>query len=187
MTIDDLIQEGKRLKPTIFEVKNGYGNGVNPSIKLYKSHEENAYNSWLLKSKRYLEANHNNEESQTEFKSLSKSLYPVHHEKLVSILEAIKLFPTKKNTKSESETDGINININNSLHQQISISIVLEVLKNELTGSQYKEIYEIIKSNDEPVSTKLKVIEKLKSFGENTLSNIIAGLITNPAIWSQLM
>ena len=33
---------------------------------------------------------------------------------------------------------------------------------------------------------KPKVIDKIKSFGENVASNILANIITNPAIWSCL-
>ena len=33
---------------------------------------------------------------------------------------------------------------------------------------------------------KPKVIDKLKSFGENVASNILANIITNPAIWTLL-
>lgn len=36
------------------------------------------------------------------------------------------------------------------------------------------------------MSQKTKIMDKLKSFGESVMSNIIASLITNPSIWNNL-
>lgn len=71
---------------------------------------------------------------------------------------------------------------NQSQTQEIAISIFLESIKDELTGRQMKEIKEIVEQEEDVNQAKPKIIEKLKSFGGDVLSNIIANIITNPTI-----
>lgn len=71
---------------------------------------------------------------------------------------------------------------NQSQTQKIAISIFLESIKDELTGRQMKEIKEIVEQEEDVNQAKPKIIEKLKSFGGDVLSNIIANIITNPTI-----
>jgi hypothetical protein len=52
-----------------------------------------------------------------------------------------------------------------------------------LTGSQLKEIKQVVdETKGDLEKAKPKIINKLKSFGENIASNIIANIITNPTI-----
>lgn len=81
------------------------------------------------------------------------------------------------------ESNGINISLNQTQNQTVNLNLILEAIKEELTGKQTKELDEILKSNEEPEEKKGKVLEKLKSFGSDVLSNIIANIITNPAIY----
>ena len=46
-----------------------------------------------------------------------------------------------------------------------------------------EEIKEIITNEPNPIQAKTKLIDKIKSFGSDVTSNIIANIITNPAIW----
>ncbi len=82
------------------------------------------------------------------------------------------------------------INITNNLFQSqtqsIELTFVLDILKDELSGKQIKEIKEIIEGEGEVSIKKEKLINKLKSFGENVLAGITASLITNPNIFTQL-
>lgn len=97
-----------------------------------------------------------------------------------------------------SKTDKImdkSINIHNNLSQKqdqsqtqtTNLSIVLETLKDSLTGKQYKEIVEIAETEPDPEKAKPKIISKLLSFGENVCSDILANLVTNPSVWTGLM
>jgi hypothetical protein len=54
-----------------------------------------------------------------------------------------------------------------------------------LTGSQLKEIINLSK-NSSIETAKSTIIAKLKSFGGDVLSNIVANIITNPTILGQL-
>lgn len=80
------------------------------------------------------------------------------------------------------------ITITNNLTQSqiLEFNFIIDVIKDELNGKQMKEISTIINGTDEPVVKKEKIIDKLKSFGENVLAGIVAGIITNPAILTQI-
>ena len=82
------------------------------------------------------------------------------------------------------------INITNNLsqnqNQSLELKIVLDILRDELNGKQIKELKEILGGKEELAIKKEKMIDKLKSFGENVLAGITAGLITNPNIFTQL-
>jgi len=82
------------------------------------------------------------------------------------------------------------INITNNLSQNqsqsLELNFVLDVLRDELNGKQIKELKEIIGGGEDIEVKKERMINKLKSFGENVLAGITAGLITNPNIFTQL-
>ncbi|MBN1328072.1 MAG: hypothetical protein JXA54_01250 [Candidatus Heimdallarchaeota archaeon] len=63
--------------------------------------------------------------------------------------------------------------------QTLNIDIITNALQDELTGSQLKELQDILDSEEDKTKRKAKIIEKLKDFGINTLSGIISGIITN--------
>lgn len=68
-----------------------------------------------------------------------------------------------------------------SQNQQQAANIFLEAIADELTGKQMKELKAALA--DEKGGGKGSLIEKVKSFGLDTLSNIVANIVTNPAIW----
>ena len=124
-------------------------------------------------------------------KKLSKN----QQEKLLAILNAflkystpIKNIPAGKTTRKET-----NITINNTntqtqqQSQQQSIKILVKALEDQLSVTQLKEIKQIVvEEKGDLEKAKPKLIEKIKSFGENVASNILANIITNPTIWSSL-
>lgn len=85
--------------------------------------------------------------------------------------------------KDNSKGINIAINQNQSVKQKVSLNIILDAVHNELTGKQLKELQSIIENDDQPENKKKKVIEKLKSFGTDIATNIIAGILTNPTIY----
>lgn len=86
--------------------------------------------------------------------------------------------------KTEKMPAVINVTQSQSQTQEIAITIFLDSIKDELTGRQIKEIREIVDHEDDINQAKPKIIEKLKSFGGDVLSNVIANIITNPTIWA---
>lgn len=105
------------------------------------------------------------------------------------IMEANQLgLPSKSDTKMDKS-----INIHNNLSQSqqqsqtVNNTILLDALKEALTGRQFREIEEIVKVEKDPEKARPKIIQKLLSFGENVASDVLANVITNPTIWSGLI
>ena len=68
-----------------------------------------------------------------------------------------------------------------SQQQDQTVDIFIEAIADELTGKQMKELKAALA--EEKRGAKGTLIEKVKSFGLDTLSNILANIVTNPAIW----
>ena len=92
-----------------------------------------------------------------------------------------------------NQSDNINIHssISNtntqSQSQNQEIKILLKSLKDELSVSQLEELKQVVdEEKGDLEKAKPKLMDKIKSFGENVASNILANIITNPAIWSCL-
>lgn len=96
----------------------------------------------------------------------------------ISDLKTFGLPEPKKENQS-----GINILLSQNQNQTVQIHFIWDSIKDELTGKQIKELEEVINVK-EPIETKkTKVLDKLKSFGGDVLTNIVANILTNPAIF----
>lgn len=111
---------------------------------------------------------------------------------LQNLIIDIKRFGLEKPVKNDTNSNKINVNVTqqNSQNQSTTVSInidfVIDVLKGELRTSEIEEIKEILESNIEPKEKKKNFIEKIKSFGNDVASNILANILTNPEIYSAL-
>lgn len=110
---------------------------------------------------------------------------------LKSLIQDISDFGIIK-SDSNTKVGGINLNVNQHNHQtqttnvEVNLNLLVEILKDELKGSQVKELKTIIESNEEPEIRKKNFVEKIKSFGSDVASNILANLLTNPQVYEQL-
>ncbi len=78
----------------------------------------------------------------------------------------------------------MNINITQNQETKISLNLIIDSIQDELTGKQLKELQKIIESKDVDVNEKkTKIVDKLKKFGTDVASNILAGILTNPNIY----
>ena len=82
------------------------------------------------------------------------------------------------NTVKQSQTQ--------SQEQNVIINILLEAVKDELTGKQRKELLAIAEETKDPQEAHKSIFAKLKGFGEDVAANIIANIITNPQVWQNL-
>jgi len=90
-------------------------------------------------------------------------------------------------TPARHALNNINFTVNQnqsqeqSQKQSVNIEFIIEVLKENLTGKQIKELDEIIK---EPESTEkaTKLTDKLLSFGSNVAAGILGNILSNPQI-----
>ncbi|MET3046599.1 hypothetical protein [Flavobacterium covae] len=102
-------------------------------------------------------------------------------ELIESFISDIKKFGIPEKQNPISKNDQININVSQT--QSINLNIILNALQNELTGKQFSEIQQIIDIEEDKEVKQNKIVEKLKSFGKDIATNIIASILTNPAIY----
>ncbi|WP_143537449.1 hypothetical protein [Rubrivirga sp. SAORIC476] len=81
-------------------------------------------------------------------------------------------------TKPSPASSGLSVSVN----QTVNLNVVIEAVKDELTGQQLKELREALSEPGTPEQKRSRVLEKAKSFGSDVASNILAGIITNPQI-----
>ena len=111
---------------------------------------------------------------------------------LENLIIDIKNFGLEEPKKNDKNSDKLSVNINqhNNQNQSTSISInidfIIDILKGELRNSEIEEVKEILESEEEPKEKKRKFIDKIKSFGNDVASNILANILTNPEVYSSL-
>lgn len=94
---------------------------------------------------------------------------------------------------SNHNTPNVNLNISQQNTQfqttniSINLDILIEIIKDELKGSQIKELKAIIESSESQEEKKKSFFDKIKSFGADIASNILANLLTNPKIYEQIL
>lgn len=189
ITLNDLIIEGQNIRKDISYVDPP--SHIMRMYDVYRFSDNQKYEIWKNKCLRFLSREFNGDRCIKDFEETIKEMtvknYPTYMDRLIGILQSCTVVSKIKNdTISESNhpTHIFNINQNQSQSQEIAINIFLDAIKDELTGRQIKEIQEICNNNKNLQKAKNKIIDKLNSFGENVLSNIIANLITNPSIWN---
>jgi len=184
--LDQLILEGENLTSTISYVPAP--SNVIRTFSVYRTSEDDRYQNWLSSVQRFIKTHHSSD--LEDVKESAKKLSPDNHRKILGILRAIKILPTepvKTFTNKSSPTNNIHITNTQSNTQQVTVNLFLDAIKDELTGKEFKEVKEILKDFDaEPLKTKTKLIEKIKGFGGDVLSNIVANILTNPTIYNGL-
>lgn len=101
-----------------------------------------------------------------------------------AIIEAcinnLSKFGEPKNNSAEKSDN--NINHTQDQNQTDHINIITSAVKHELTVSQLKELDELRKVDETKSVIKTKIINKLRSFGSDASSKILATILTNPKI-----
>ena len=194
ITLESLIQEHKERISTL-----SYGG----YFSLYEYPDMTEYQNWLAKTKRFLNINYPNDKYIDEFETIADNniLCPEQQNKLIAILEAIATLPTivpnskTPKTNSNKGKDAINIttNINNNnsqfqnQEQLLAVNLFIEAIKDDLTGRQIRELKAVVNEADNDLQkARPTIVAKLKEFGADVASNIIANILTNPMIWGGL-
>ena len=161
----------------------------------YYGKETRNYQTWLARTTRFLNINFPNDRYIEEFEDIGKKpLSSEQQEELLAILKAFLKYsiPIEYIITERKTRKGTNVfisNTNNQSQQQSQqqiIEIFIQLLEDQLSKSQLNEIKQVVEEEGDLEKAKPKVIDKLKSFGENVASNILANIITNPAIWTLL-
>lgn len=189
ITLDKLIVELKDMIPTL-QHHGGY-------FPYDKYNDIGKYEKWLADTKRFLNINFPNDKFVVEFEETSKmKLCLEQQQKLLALLKAIADQPTvvPREKKMEKRMEiNLTANFNNtnnqtqSQEQSVAVDLFREAIKDELVGEQIKELKKIIdEAGYDKEKARCGIISKLKSFGSDVVSNIVANIITNPMIWTNL-
>lgn len=192
ITLEELIQEHKeRIKILRFHRE--------AFIPYYDYENMETYHLWIEKTKRYIRQNFSNDPAVKEFETLSsKEVGPEQQRRLGAIIEAFAIIPAselQKRTKSSKKEvgEGVNITINNTnsqsqnQEQSLAVELFIEAIKDDLTGRQIKELKSVVAEADNDLQkARPGILAKLKEFGADEASNIVANLLTNPMIWGGL-
>lgn len=196
ITLESLIQEHKNRIPSLHDVGD--------MLPYYEYPNMEAYHKWLATTKRFIEIQYPNDKYVSEFESISKeNTYPDQQRKLLAILEAFAALPTvipdNRTThiteKKGKGKDAINVitTINNSnsqsqsQEQSLAVELFIEAIKDDLTGRQIKELKSVVAEADNDLQkARPGILAKLKEFGADVASNIVANILTNPMIWGGL-
>lgn len=192
--VEELIKEGLSIKDGITLPSGTWA--------IYKLNDNLAYETWKDKTERTICKYFPNDISIENFSKsaliFEKNKSPENFDRylgiLASLLEVSEVI-SKLNKQENKDVSNFNIHMsqmqkqeqNQDQHQKIILKIFLEAISDEITGKQKKELQAIVKEEADPEKAKSKIVEKLKSFGSDVLSNIVSNIITNPAIWSGLM
>ena len=63
---------------------------------------------------------------------------------------------------------------------------VMEALEDELKGNQFKEIRKILQSAGSPKAKRSKILEKLKSYGHEVSTEVLAQILSTQAIINKI-
>lgn len=183
MKLEELIEEGKSFKFENSKMYNNEGRVINVIQNNFYLPEKDKYDAWIIKTTRYLKINHINDYSTQIFIDISNESCSANNlVKLIAVLESLKDFPNTCPTILHESVPQTVVNVSQNQQQTISVDI-FEVIRNGLNDNQLKEIRQIIEKEKNPQIAKPKIIEKLKTFGDTVITNVIADIITNPAIW----
>lgn len=196
ITLESLILEHKeRISQLKYEPDSLDGWGY------YYYEDGGMYQKWLATTKRYLGKHFPNDKDVVEFETVSKEeLEPEQQEKLLAVLSAFVSIPSiipckcgvrNEDTERKDNTISVTTNITNSnsqsqnQEQSLAADLFIEAIKDDLTGRQMKELKQVvIDAGNDSQKARSGIIDKLKSFGADVMSNILANIITNPTIWS---
>lgn len=192
--LEQYIEEGEVIATTIKYVKAP--SGVWRTYDVYSLGNESDYQTWKNKCLRLLELHFKKDGSSKLFKDAEEQFANHHNtpkylQDMIGVLKAcVEMPPVVEEKAAEPPLSPspvtINVNQTQTQSQSVAIDIFLESIKDEITGKYFKELKAIAAEENDPVKAKSKILDKVKSFGEDVLSNIVANIITNPTIWSGL-
>ena len=184
ISIENLIEEGKALKSSL--KNDGFSNW-------YFFENEDSYTTWKFTSIRHIEDLFRNDIGIERFKKTFEDFErycrtPEYFSQILGVLESYKAIPRTITLPATNDQPAIQINNSQSQNQEQtqSLQIIVDGIKDELKGSQLKELKEIIQSDQDEETKKKSIKDKFISFGQDVASNILANIISNPLTWGAL-
>lgn len=196
--LENLIEEGETIVKGIKYQEPP--SGEFRTYAVYRLPNESVFQTWKNNCLRLIELHFKQSNALDDFREAVQKFdkshnAPKHMQDMIGILKSlieIPVLPTSESHEDmEKSVSPITLNLvqNQSLsqNQSVVIDIFLESIKDELTGKQVKELKQIAKEESNPEKAKGKILDKIKSFGMDVLSNIVTNVITNPNVWSGLV
>ena len=185
ITLEQLIEEGKNIRTKITYIDPP--SGVIRLCSSYKLADNSKYEIWKNKAIRFLSINFPGDRCINDFEESAKNFTKTNHsptvfDNMLAILQACLEMPqvisVAKDSKVIDRSVNVHVNQTQSQQQSQSLDLFIDIIKDELTGKQYKEIKEIVETEPNPTQAKTKLVDKIKSFGVDVTSNIISNIIT---------
>ena len=201
ITLDELIKQGEALKSSIPKER----------ILAYRTSQtdefQTNYNCWKNVCKRFLAENYPNDISNADFEraiaDFEKYISQAKLQTTIGVLQGYKSVPSvlKVNTSSSnknSNKNSVNVHVSNnnsnsqqqqqSQEQRLALDLFISAIDDELTGKQRKELKAYLEETKDLPEAERKqgIVEKLKGFGKDVVTNILANIIASPSIWGGL-
>lgn len=94
--------------------------------------------------------------------------------------------PTSSDIKIDKSVN-VNVSQNQSQEQSQVSEFFIDLIKDEITGKQLKEVKEILQSETDSEKVKQSLLKKIGTFSGNVAASIVANILTNPSIWTGLI
>ena len=190
MTITVLIKEGEEFRDSIGDSAHDIG----------KIQDSSKYHLWIERVVRYLGQNVPKDISIERFMLFSNQINPIHcskssFERLLNILRAVEELPdvviADDLVHRKKDDDKISIQTNvkqkQTQNQAQTVNVLETALKDSFAPFQLEELKEILKSNQPREDKRKSLMEKLKSFGSDVASGVLANILSNPEVLSMFV
>lgn len=110
---------------------------------------------------------------------------------LLSLIKDIERFGLEETPIVVETKEVIKVDVSQNNHQgqtaniSIQLNFLVDIVKDGLTVEQVKELKSILDSSKSSEEKKKSIKDKIKSFGLDVTSNIIASILTNPQVYGQ--
>ena len=190
MTITVLIKEGEEFRDSIGDSAHDIG----------KIQDSSKYHLWIERVVRYLGQTVPKDISIERFMHYSNQINPIHCSKssfegLLNILRAVEELPDVVTADDlvhrKKDDDKISIQTNvkqeQNQNQTQTVTVLEAALKDSFAPFQLEELKEILKSNQPREVKRKSLMEKLKSFGGDVASGVLANILSNPEVLSMFV
>ena len=190
MTITELIKEGEEFRDSINDSSQRAG----------KIQDTTKYHLWVERVVRYLGQTVPEDISIERFMHYSYNINPTYCYKqsfdgLLNILRAVEELPdvviADDLVHRKKDDDKISIQTNvkqeQTQNQAQTVNVLETALKDSFAPFQLEELKEILKSNQPREDKRKSLMEKLKSFGSDVASGVLANILSNPEVLSMFV
>ena len=187
ITLDSLIEEGNNILKGISYITPPRG-----VLRLYADYgirDAGEYSTWKHRTIRFISSKYPQDsylpELIKQFDEFEKNhCSPSIFNQILGLIKAYKEIPEPIVLESGGQKPLVEVNNIQSQQQSQTqtFQFIVDIICDELTGRQQKELKDIIESEADAETKKKSVFDKIKSCGIDVASSIVANILTNPSI-----